>query len=236
MVVGVLGDDEGGRMLIRSLADAGMDVSGLVVDKSRPTTRKTRIWASHRQQVVRVDRESTRKVSPDVVGQVLFHIDRLASQADAIVISDYDKGVITSEIASAAILAASARGKVSISNPKPRNLACFTGVYAMTLNQSEAVAGSGVEIHGAHDVERAGRKLLGEVGCQCLVVTRGSHGLTVFEAGGAARHISAVESEVYDVAGAGGYRRQRARPGAFGGARSRERGADRQLCRRGGRP
>jgi bifunctional ADP-heptose synthase (sugar kinase/adenylyltransferase) len=92
---------------------------------------------------------------------------------------------------------------VSISNPKPRNLSYFGGFDAVTLNQFEAAAGSGIDIHSAEDAERAGRKLLHSIGCRCLVVTRGSQGPSVFEAGGGVHRIPAVESEVADAAGAG---------------------------------
>lgn len=202
-VIGVVGDDEGGRELVRLLAKEGIDVSGVFVDKHRPTTRKTRVWASHRHQVVRVDRESRRHIPQSVIDRVVEHIRREVQGADAALLSDYDKGVITKETARAAIQAASDLGKVSVSNPKPRNLSHFAGIGAITLNQSEASAASHVEIHDIRDVEKAGMRLLGATRCRGLVITRGAHGLSVFTESRDVRHVSAVESEVYDVAGAG---------------------------------
>lgn len=202
-VVGVVGDDEGGRMLMESLRGAGVDVEGVFVDKSRPTTRKTRIWASHRHQVVRVDWESKRKVSAAIARRLVEYVERRVPTVDSLMISDYDKGVVTREMASAAIRSASAQGIISATNAKPRNLACCEGVGVVTLNQAEASAASGIDIEDASDVERAGAKLLASAKCSGLVLTRGAHGLSVFDGRSAPHHIPALETEVYDVAGAG---------------------------------
>ncbi len=172
-------------------------------DKDRPTTRKTRIWASHRQQLVRIDRESKRRISPTTAKRVVDCIREASSGADAVLLSDYDKGVLTKETAGAAIRTAAEQDKVSVSNAKPRSLGNFTGSSVLTLNLSEASAASGIEIADISDVEKAGRKLVAATRCRGVVITRGGHGPSVFTADGGVRHIPAVESEVYDAAGAG---------------------------------
>ncbi len=202
-VVGVVGDDEGGRMLVRSLEEAGVDTSGVFVDKSRPTTRKTRIWASHRHQVVRVDWESKRKISAGLAKRIIEHIESKTPDVDCMLISDYDKGVVTRDTAGASIGAAERAGKVSATNAKPRNVGCFSGVGVMTLNQSEACAASGIDIESAADAEKAAAKLMATAHCGSLVITRGANGLSVFEPEKQPCHIPALETEVYDVAGAG---------------------------------
>jgi D-beta-D-heptose 7-phosphate kinase/D-beta-D-heptose 1-phosphate adenosyltransferase len=203
MVIGVIGDDEGGAMLRGRLSDSGVDVSGLLVDRNRATTRKTRIWASHRQQVVRVDRETRRKISPGTIRRITERVNEVAADIDAILISDYDKGVVTREVVASVVGAADRFCKVTTSNAKPRSVHSYHGIGVMTLNQSEACAASSVDIHETKDVEKAGRKLMASVGCRSLVITRGAHGLSVFDGVNAPIHIPAVESEVYDVAGAG---------------------------------
>lgn len=202
-VVGVIGDDEGGVILRDRLDQAGADTTGLVIDRDRPTTRKTRIWASHRHQVVRVDRESKRRVGAGVIRELIDRMHAALPRAQAVLLSDYDKGVITRDVAQTAILAAGSAGKISVSNPKPRSVGCYSGIGVVTLNQSEASAASSLDIASEADVERAGRKLLGAVGCRGLVITRGAHGLSVFNGAGDILHIPAIQSEVYDVAGAG---------------------------------
>lgn len=202
-IVGVIGDDEGGSILLSSLKNAGIDVSGIFVDKNRPTTRKTRIWASHRHQVVRIDRESKRKISPTIAKKISDYVNDCAGSIDAVLISDYNKGVATKDTVGAIIRIADEHGKVSASNPKPKSVPYYSGIGVMTLNQSEAVGASGVEIDDVSDVEKAGRKLLAMTHCKRLVITRGGHGMSVFGGPDDIHHIPAIESEVYDVAGAG---------------------------------
>lgn len=202
-VVGIIGDDEGGKILIQSLAESGVDVSGVFIDKNRPTTRKTRFWASHRHQIVRVDRESKKKISQSYAKKMIDFVRQRIGDIDAILLSDYGKGVITRDTASAAIKAADELGKVSASNAKPANIHCYNGIGVITVNQSEASTASGVEIEDREDVEKAGARLQASTRCRGLVITRGAHGLCVFNGSGKATHVPAVESEVYDVAGAG---------------------------------
>jgi len=165
-VVGVIGDDEGGAILRDCLVGAGVNVDGLVVDKSRPTTRKTRIWSSHRYQVVRVDRESKKTITPSIVKRITGGIREIAEHSDAIHIHH------------------------------------LAGIGAITLNNFEACAASGLEIHGDADVEKAARKILTLARCGGIVITRGAHGLCACD-GKSLAHIPPVDIEVYDGTGAG---------------------------------
>lgn len=198
-VVGVIGDDEGGEILRGVLSAAGVDVSGVFTDNKRPTTRKTRIWASHRHQVVRIDRESNNAISSAVVKRMIDYIGSSSADVDAVLLSDYAKGVISRQIVSAAVNS----GKIAISNAKPRSLACVDGVGVITMNLFEASAASRIEIDNQDDLERAGHRLIDQIRCKGLVITRGAYGLSVFEDTGLITHIPAIETEVYDVAGAG---------------------------------
>lgn len=204
-MVGVVGDDEGGRTLRRVLSDEGVDVSGVFTDGKRPTTRKTRVWVQHRQghQVVRLDRESKRSISQDMVRQIAEYIERESVGVDAILVSDYAKGVISKETLLAAVSSAAGSGKVLVSNLKPRNICPFGGIGVITMNQPEARAASGIDLDDLSDIERAGQMLLEATQCGGLVITRGAHGLAVFEKSGSVTHISPIETEVYDVTGAG---------------------------------
>ncbi|MGI6296048.1 MAG: bifunctional heptose 7-phosphate kinase/heptose 1-phosphate adenyltransferase [Armatimonadota bacterium] len=198
-VVGVIGEDEGGQILRRVLSDAGVDVSGVFTDNKRPTTRKTRIWASHRHQVVRIDRESNSAISSSIVKRMIDYIRSSSADIDAVLLSDYAKGVISRQVVSAAVQSS----KIAISNAKPRSLTCVDGVGVITMNLFEASAASRIDIDDQHDLERAGRRLVDQIRCKGLVITRGAHGLSVFEDSGHITHIPAIETEVYDVAGAG---------------------------------
>ncbi|NLN78783.1 MAG: D-glycero-beta-D-manno-heptose-7-phosphate kinase [Armatimonadetes bacterium] len=197
-VVGVIGDDEGGEILRRVLAAGGVDVNGVVADADRPTSRKTRIWASHRHQVVRVDRENNTAISGAVVRRMIDYIYSASKDVDAVLLSDYAKGVICSEV----VAAATATASVCVANIKPKNLSSFSDVGIITLNLAEASAASGMDVGDLRQVEEAGRLLLSRVGCRGIVITRGANGLSAF-GDGEITHIPAIETEVYDVAGAG---------------------------------
>lgn len=201
-VVGVVGDDSYGKELERKLAEVGVDTSGLVVDTSRMTTRKTRIWVSHRQQVVRVDRESRCPVGEPVLKEVIGRIREKLEECDVLILSDYNKGILTPEMVSKAVSLAREMGKICTANPKPVNILGYKGANLVALNQSEAEAVAGQKFDGEDTVKSAGRCMLDDLCLDCLVVTRGAVGLTVFDSE-LSTTIPAVPIEVYDVAGAG---------------------------------
>lgn len=208
-VIGVVGEDAAGEALKADLAARGADVTGIVVDPSRPTTRKTRVVA-HSQQVLRVDREQRHPLTGGVAHRLLGHLGREAVEAEAVVISDYDKGVLTPEVACSAVQAARRVGIVLTANPKPANARSLAGARLISFNQSEAEAtvamlGPGRAASGMEEeaLERAGAALRRELDVETLVVTRGAKGLSLWQAGGSVRHVPAHPVEVYDVAGAG---------------------------------
>lgn len=201
-LIGVVGDDGHGRRLTSRLADAGVNVDGVTVDKSRPTSRKTRIIA-HNQQVVRVDREYRQEVTGDVAGKMLSHLGEQIPRCDAVIYSDYNKGVITSEIVSFGIAAAREQGRVVTSNPKPANILRFRGAAVVTLNQTEAESAASGPLNTDEQVGSAGLALAKELGVDAVVITRGAAGICVCERAGETTFIPAIPLEVYDVAGAG---------------------------------
>lgn len=201
-VIGVIGDDSYGRELDRNLAGAGVDTSGLVVDPERVTTRKTRIWVSHRQQVVRVDWESRESISGDVARQIVERIKTELPECDAMILSDYNKGMLTPYVASQAVQIANRLGKICAVNPKPMNVGGFRGASLIVLNQSEAEAVASAKLVDEDAVMTVGNEMLTDLEAGCLVITRGAVGLSVFDPN-SAETITAVPTEVYDVAGAG---------------------------------
>jgi D-glycero-beta-D-manno-heptose-7-phosphate kinase len=207
-VIGVVGDDAGGDALSRALQQEGADVSGLVVDASRPTTRKTRIVA-HNQQVLRVDREQTHAVGKEVAKSLLERLETLACHSDALLISDYNKGVVTPDVAREAVASARRAGIHVTANPKPASAGWLGGAKVLQLNQSEAIStatrmGMDVGLFSAKDefAEALGEELREKLGVDTLLVTRGARGIT-FWSENERRHIPPHVVEVYDSAGAG---------------------------------
>jgi D-beta-D-heptose 7-phosphate kinase/D-beta-D-heptose 1-phosphate adenosyltransferase len=201
-VIGVIGEDAYGRELERLLSSAGVDTSGLVTDPARVTTRKTRIWVSHRQQVVRVDRESRGPVSDVVAEQIVSQIRAKLADCDVLVLSDYNKGMLSPSVAAQAVSLARDAGRMCTANPKPVNIRGFRGAGLIALNQSEAEAVAQARFDCEDAVLDGGKAILRDLNAGCLVITRGALGLTVFGSDYAST-VPAIPLEVYDVAGAG---------------------------------
>ncbi len=202
-VVGIVGDDEGGRLLRMELGARGVDVSGIVTDPTRPTTRKTRIVAQN-QQVLRVDREQTRPISPEAEQRLLHSIEEALKTVDAALVSDYQKGVFTPELARGLVEKAAEAGKPLIANLKPSSARWLHGARALSLNLSEAEAVIGERLPEEEAAfQHRGALLAGELGARMLVITRGGKGLSYWGSDGTYEHVPAHPVEVYDVAGAG---------------------------------
>jgi D-beta-D-heptose 7-phosphate kinase/D-beta-D-heptose 1-phosphate adenosyltransferase len=202
-VIGVVGGDPIGEALRQSLRERGARVEGVITDDARPTTRKTRVLA-HSQQVLRVDREQTQALSAAVAAQLLSQLRQELEAAEAVVVSDYNKGVLTPEVAQETVQSARRAGCLLTSNPKPPNARLLVGSRLLSLNQSEAEATSGDRrFAGEEGLEAAGAALVRELGVETLVVTRGGKGLSLWHAAGGVHHLPAHLVEVYDGAGAG---------------------------------
>jgi D-glycero-beta-D-manno-heptose-7-phosphate kinase len=203
VIVGTVGIDPAGRLLAEALEAEGADTRALIEAEGRPTTRKTRIIA-HSQQVVRVDHERRAAIDDGTVQRIMRSLQEMAEQADAILLSDYQKGVVTTSILAACVAAARARGCVITGNLKPAALADRAPLDVITMNLPEAtMALGGKPLQTQDEIAAAGQALVTRTGCKHLVVTRGSQGLSLFSADGGCRHIPPRRVEVYDAAGAG---------------------------------
>jgi D-beta-D-heptose 7-phosphate kinase/D-beta-D-heptose 1-phosphate adenosyltransferase len=192
-----VGDDAEGRRVRELLEAADVDATGLLALTDRPTTRKTRIVA-HNQQVVRADWESAAPLAPADRARLAALVTARAAGHDAVVLSDYAKGLFSREIVEAA-----AGSAVVTADPKPANIDLFAGVTCVAPNAGEAAAASGIEIVDEASLERAGSALLERLGCRYVVVTRGERGMALFGARGERMLIPSVARAVYDVSGAG---------------------------------
>jgi D-beta-D-heptose 7-phosphate kinase/D-beta-D-heptose 1-phosphate adenosyltransferase len=192
-----VGDDEEGRRVRELLGAADVDASGLVTLTDRPTTRKTRIVA-HNQQVVRADWESAAALAPADRARLRAVVAERAAGHDAVVLSDYAKGLFSREIVEAAAGAA-----VVTADPKPANIELFAGVTCVAPNAAEAGGAAGVAIKDDASLERAGAALLRRLACRYVVVTRGERGMALFGADGERMLIPSVARTVFDVSGAG---------------------------------
>jgi D-beta-D-heptose 7-phosphate kinase/D-beta-D-heptose 1-phosphate adenosyltransferase len=201
VLAGVVGDDAAAARLDETLRASGVEAR-LIPAPGRPTTLKTRIIAQH-QQVVRADRERSDDLAGDVEAALIEAAVASLRGCDAVIVSDYDKGVVTRPLVRALVSRARRRGIPLLVDPKVRHLGRYRGAQIVTPNQLEASAASGVSIVDDASLGAAGRRLLGALRCQAVLITRGELGMALFERGGEPLLIPAAAHEVFDVTGAG---------------------------------
>ncbi len=200
--LGVVGDDTDAERLRAAFTKLGVPVAGLIVDATRPTTLKTRIIA-HNQQIVRADRESRRPVA-SALEESLFDAFLVALEtADAMIVSDYSKGLLTPNLLHRILSAARARALPVSLDPKLRDFARYQPVTVITPNHQEAAEAAGLATDDEAGVLAAGRQLLATLDCEAVLITRGEEGMSLFSKSGEEAHIQTVAREVYDVTGAG---------------------------------
>jgi D-beta-D-heptose 7-phosphate kinase/D-beta-D-heptose 1-phosphate adenosyltransferase len=202
VLAGVIGRDVAGDHVRESLESAGIDAALAVAEAGRPTTVKTRIVAHH-QQVVRADRERVDDVSAALEDALLAHVERVLPRCGALVVSDYQKGVVTPRVMQA-VRSMARRLKVPVLvDPKVGHFRLYRGVSLVTPNQKETEQATGIAIRSDRDLRAAGERILKMLGCEAALVTRGEHGMSLFPAGGRAVHLPTAAREVFDVTGAG---------------------------------
>jgi D-glycero-beta-D-manno-heptose-7-phosphate kinase len=207
-VTGVTGDDAYRQHLLEALVRDGIDPKGMVADASRPTTTKSRISGqarqSVRQQIVRIDRESDTPVSGTIEDRILSSLEELAPTCQAILLSDYNLGVITPRVIETCRRLAKTHGLIwAVDSQRP--LTHFRGATIATPNQPEAEQNVGTIFNTPADVEAGGRQILDQAGLENLLITLGGEGMCLFESKTQAIHHIPVfnKSEVFDVTGAG---------------------------------
>jgi len=197
--LGVVGEDEAGEELKRILKNLGAQIDALIVDPSRPTTRKTRIVASS-QQLLRVDWECREEVPKEVEEKILSFLKENYDSFDGIIISDYGKGVITKNLFE---ITGKIKEKTPVFlDPKEKNFPVYKEITTMTPNVKETFQAVGVRPETDEKAERAGRLMIEKYGLDFAVITRSEKGMSVITKE-EAKHIPTRAKQVYDVTGAG---------------------------------
>ena len=205
VLCGVVGDDSTGRSILEEIDKMGLVTEGILVDTERPTSIKTRVVAQN-QQVVRFDRETRKDVSSENIRKLISFIKAHLDRMDAIVVSDYGKGVISGNLMADLRSVVRSEGKRSIViavDPKTGNFEYYHGVDVITPNHHEAGLFCRFEIVDEKSLISAGEMMLSKLGCRSVLITQGRAGMTLFENGGEIIHIPTVAKKVFDVTGAG---------------------------------
>ena len=198
-LVAAVGDDRGGERLRNMLSAINASLDSLVV-VDRPTTTKTRIVARS-QQLVRVDEEEDTDLEGDEVERLLAAVQDAVASADALVLEDYNKGVLVARVIDVAMQAARARGIPIVVDPKYRNFFLYRGATIFKPNRRELDAALGAEVDLDHP--EALPTTFGRLGVEHLLLTLGERGMALISTGGAIKRVPTVAREVYDVVGAG---------------------------------
>lgn len=218
-LVGKVGADAEGKTLLKELKKRKISINGIFTDRKMPTIFKTRIIAEH-QQVVRLDREEKINSKEDkAYERIRNFIQKNVGVSDAVIISDYGKGMVTAPLVAEVCSLAIQKDKVITVDPKVEHFSYYTGVTAITPNKREtenairnikirqnagrrlAIPMDNLETDG--DIDLAGQKLLKFLSLESLLVTLGDQGMRLFEKGKKPVHINTRAREVFDVTGAG---------------------------------
>ena len=198
-LVAMIGGDAPGRTLRDMLERIGAEPRALV-EGARPTTTKTRVLA-RAQQVVRFDEEEDTDVEGAEIEALLSAVDRAVREADALVLEDYNKGVLVPQVIERAIARARERGIPIVVDPKYRNFFAYRGatVFKPNRRELEAALGAAVSIDHPEALPETFRRL----GVEHLLLTLGERGMALLSADGTTHRVPTTAREVYDVVGAG---------------------------------
>ena len=200
-MVGIVGNDESNNILLNELKKIGVDTDGILTDNDKPTTQKVRIVGKS-QQLLRVDYEKKEHIHKNIEHSIIALLEKQIKNIDAIVISDYAKGVITTEVCTRLVEAAKAHKKIVVVDPKPKHMNLYSNVTLITPNSNEASEMTNIEDGSDETVLEIGNKLLKFLNSNVLI-TRGEKGKSLFELNGKIKNIPAKAKEVYSLIGAG---------------------------------
>ncbi len=200
--VGVIGYDNDGTIFTSLINDLNINLEGIFIDESRPTTAKTRVIANN-QHVVRIDKESKEFLNKKLQGKIFSYLDDHSTDLDAIILQDYNKGVLSASLIEKIIRLAKSKGIIVTVDPKFNNFFSFKGVTVFKPNRKEAEDVLGMKIKTDEDISAAGTKILAKINSRYVLLTLGEGGIAVFEKGKPEKRMPTKARQVADVSGAG---------------------------------
>lgn len=200
--IGVIGNDNEGKLFRGLLNKTGITDKGIVVDRKRPTTAKTRVIAN-KQHVVRIDKEKTHSISAQTENKILGLLKKQIKNIDAVILQDYNKGVMTERLIKEVVTICTKAKKIVTVDPKFNNFFTYQSVTVFKPNRKEAEDVLGIRINTDADITNAGLKLLEKLNCKYALLTLGEKGIALFEKGKPERRIPTKARKVSDVSGAG---------------------------------
>lgn len=199
-VASVIGQDEIGKELLMMLKSLGAKTEGLVTQEGRKTSKKSRIIASS-QQILRYDKESKEDITETSVQKIIIAIEKDLFLYDMIILSDYGKGVLTSELCQGIITLAASQNKKVLVDPKGKDYGKYKGAHFLTPNKKEACEATGIDIVDDASLLLAGEWLRRECELELSMITLSEDGIAIFDE--TMQKVPTVAKEVFDVTGAG---------------------------------
>jgi len=201
-LIGVTGKDPEGRNLLKLLGSRKISTDGIIPTSSRPTTIKTRVVA-HGQHVVRFDKEETDNISHRVKNRILNFFHQNKHNFDALIVSDYGKGLISEDLFAAIADLCNSEGRLLTVDPYIHHFWFYKRASLVTPNQNQFEAALNCKCNNQKELETSGQKVLKDLELKHLVVTQGERGMTVFEHDSRPQMLPTFARQVYDVTGAG---------------------------------
>lgn len=202
ILVGITGKDTEAEILRGLVTENPLVDCRLVQLSYRDTTVKTRIVA-HNQHVVRLDQETTHAIDKTATETVITEISAAVNQSDAVIISDYAKGLLTEEVLAAIFRLAKTDEKIVIVDPKSSDFTKYTEAAVITPNLKEALAAMNLSGDSTAIVDKLKAEIRGALGLRNVLITEGEHGMTLLDGENEPFHLEALAHDVFDVTGAG---------------------------------
>jgi D-beta-D-heptose 7-phosphate kinase/D-beta-D-heptose 1-phosphate adenosyltransferase len=199
---GVVGSGINGQLVLKKLEALGVNTRGVIQDRERTTTRKTRVIADH-QHVLRFDREVKADISRQTMNKIWRAAGEMIAETDLILVSDYNKGLVTRALMTKLIAAAQKYRRMLIVDPKGLDFNKYAGASMITPNKKETALASGIEIVDESSLTGAVRRLIEKTGINKILVTCGKEGMVYFDRSKSPYRIRTRARQVFDVSGAG---------------------------------
>lgn len=200
--IGVIGNDNDGEIFKNLLKDSGINSEGIIIDNKRPTTAKSRVIADG-QHVVRIDKESKEYLNHEISQKLSDFLKNNLDEIDAIILQDYNKGVLSFELIKESIEIAKSQNKIVTVDPKFNNFFNFTDVTVFKPNRKETEDALGIKIKTEEEIKSASEKLIDKLNCEFLLLTLGEKGLAISDKKNNYWRIPTKARKVADVSGAG---------------------------------
>ena len=200
-LIGTIGNDEQGKQFIHELEKAKINHENIIIDAVKPTTQKVRILG-HNQQLLRVDYENKEYLDKEIEEKIMNKLKELIKKIEVVIISDYAKGIVTSNLVKGIIQLCEENNKIVIIDPKPKHKEFYKNANLITPNNKEACQMLKIEENNGKELNEIGNALVRELNSNILI-TRGEKGMSLYKKNNSIFEIPTIAREVYDVTGAG---------------------------------